>query len=131
MTGVRSRTRLHLVLQAAALAALSLLVLLVAGLPLLARRALGPQAFIALVVAHAAALLVVGGWLLVRGVGRPCARTPGGTVAAPRVGSAAVSRVLLSLWSTVGLTSLSSCRRADGQLAGTPRRRGSALPAVR
>jgi len=74
VTGVRSRTRLHLVLQAAALAALSLLVLLVAGLPLLARRALGPQAFIALVVAHAAALLVVGGWLLVRGVGRPLDR---------------------------------------------------------
>jgi two-component system NtrC family sensor kinase len=71
---VKTRVRLHLLLQLAALAAASSLVLVAVGIPLLASRALGPREFLLLVAVGAAAVMLVGAFILFRWVGRPLDR---------------------------------------------------------
>jgi C4-dicarboxylate-specific signal transduction histidine kinase len=71
---VKTRVRLHLLLQLAALAAVSAALLLAAGVPLVAARALGPRQLVLLVAADALALLLVGALILFRWVGRPLDR---------------------------------------------------------
>jgi signal transduction histidine kinase len=71
---VRTRLRLHLFLIAAAAAATGLATLLVAGLPLLAGRALGPAQLVALAAGASLASLLAGAALLFRWVGRPLDR---------------------------------------------------------
>jgi C4-dicarboxylate-specific signal transduction histidine kinase len=71
---VRSRLRLHLLLQLAALAAAAAIPLLAVGVPLLARRALGPREFLLLVAADALVVLLAGALILFRWVARPLDR---------------------------------------------------------
>ena len=74
MTAVKTRLRLHLFLQLAAVAAMVAAGLLAVGIPLLASRSLGPRQFLLLVVVAAAVVLGVGALFLVRGVARPLDR---------------------------------------------------------
>ncbi|HET9554207.1 MAG TPA: ATP-binding protein [Anaeromyxobacteraceae bacterium] len=71
---MKARVRLHLLLQLAALAAVSAALLLAAGIPLVAARAFGPRALVLLVAANSVALLAVGAVILFRWVGRPLDR---------------------------------------------------------
>lgn len=71
---MRRRLRTVLVLDAAAVAAVAAVLLLALGLPLLARRALTPEAFGAVVVVAAALATVLGGLLLIRTVAAPVDR---------------------------------------------------------
>ncbi len=66
--------RVQLLVQAAALAAASAAVLLLVGLPLLARRALGPREFLLLAALDAAVVAGLGAAILLRWVGRPLDR---------------------------------------------------------
>ncbi|MBK9516523.1 MAG: two-component sensor histidine kinase [Anaeromyxobacter sp.] len=71
---MRLRLRLHLLVIAAAAAATGLAALLVAGLPLLAARALGPGQLVALAIGAATLSALGGAALLFRAVGRPLDR---------------------------------------------------------
>ena len=71
---MKTRIRLHLLLQLVAVAALSSLVLLGVGMPLLAGRALDHRTFLLLVAAGAAAIVLAGAFVLFRWVGRPLDR---------------------------------------------------------
>ena len=71
---MKTRLRLHLLLQLAAVAAVVTAGLLAVGVPLLAARALGPRQFVLLVLVGAVAVVGVGGLFLVRGVARPLDR---------------------------------------------------------
>ena len=71
---MKVRLHLHLLLQAAGLAAVSVLLLVSGGLPLLARNALGPREFLLLVALDALVLLAAGAFILFRWVGRPLGR---------------------------------------------------------
>jgi len=71
---VKTRVRLHLLLQLLAVAVASSLVLVAVGIPLLASRALGPREFLVLVGVGAAAVVAAGAFVLFRWVGRPLDR---------------------------------------------------------
>jgi C4-dicarboxylate-specific signal transduction histidine kinase len=71
---VKTRLRLHLLLQLSAVAALVALALLAIGIPLLAARSLGPSQFLLLVLVAAGAVLAAGALVLGRGVARPLDR---------------------------------------------------------
>ncbi len=84
--GARPGTRLFLLLQTLALAALSAALLFALGLPLLAGRALSAKAYVVLVAADTVLLAVAGTVLLWRTVARPVERL---LSAAERLGSRA------------------------------------------
>lgn len=71
---MKTRIRLHLLLQLTALAAASALALVAVGVPLLASRTLGPREFLLVVAVDALVVLLVGALILFRWVGRPLDR---------------------------------------------------------
>ncbi len=110
-----AHVRLVLLLHAAAIAAAASALLLAAGLPLAARGALSPRAFVALVAGAAAGSFLLGAALLFRTVARPVDRLlaaaerlagPGGLPLLGEPGGAALSRASLAF------------ERLAGELAG-------------
>ncbi len=100
-----AQVRLVLLLHAAAIAAAASALLLAAGLPLAARGALTPGAFLAAVAASASASFLLGAALLFRTVARPVDRLiaaaerlarPGGLPLLGEPGGAALSRASLA-----------------------------------
>ncbi|HYG67922.1 MAG TPA: histidine kinase dimerization/phospho-acceptor domain-containing protein, partial [Anaeromyxobacteraceae bacterium] len=81
---MRPRIRLLLVLQAAALAALAGVVLVVLGVPLAAAGALGARTLVAIALVQVACLVAAGAVILVRWSGRPVERL---LAAAERLGA--------------------------------------------
>jgi len=100
-----AHVRLVLLLHAAAIAAAASALLLAAGLPLAARGALSPRAFVALIAGAAAGSFLLGAALLFRTVARPVDRLlaaadrlagPGGLPLLGEPGGAALSRASLA-----------------------------------